>query len=299
MAIDELGLVDPAIVGEALYMIANGHGKSRMGQAKRRWRVLFLTSGEVSLAEHKAEVGKETKKGQEVRLLDIAADAGGGMGLFENVHSFNTPAEFANYLKTVTRQHHGTPIQKFLSLVTASKGEIESEARSIMDAFTKLVTPNNVSGEVPRAIRRFAIVAAAGEIATLRKLTGWKPGESIAAAERCFHAWMEHRRSFDPVAKAVNRVRTFISENENRFEVVGGEVLLNKVGYKKKSLFLICPEVFRDVVCAGAKPESVAEGLECAGFLNMSGRNRLQKQERIGGKLMYFYSVSESILQAA
>ncbi len=299
MVIDELGLVDGSIVGPTLYMIANGHGKSRMHQTKRRWRVMFLTSGEISLAEHMAEAGKETKKGQEVRLLDIGADAGAGMGLFENLHSFGTPAEFANYLKATTRNHYGTPLRQFLPILVASRSDIERECRSQIEAFTTRLLPPNSTGEVPRALRRFGIVAAAGEITTAYKLTGWKAGEATAAAEACFNAWMEYRRTFDPVAKAVDRVRAFIVEHEQRFELIGGEAVHGKVGYKKKSAYLILPETFRDEVCAGSKPEEIAEHLERAGYLNTAGKNRLKKQERIGGAQVYFYSVSENILEAA
>lgn len=298
MVIDELGLVDSSTVGDAIYMLANGLGKARMGQTKRRWRVMFLTSGEVSLAEHMAKSGKDTKKGQEVRLLDIAADAGAGMGLFERLHSFGTPAEFANYLKAATRKHYGTPLLKFLKIITAARSEIEAECHAQIDSFVKRLLPANAPGEVPRALRRFGIVAAAGEIATAHKLTGWKPGESIAAAEKCFAAWMEHRRTFDPVARAIDAVCKFILENESRFEVVGGDPIEDKVGYRKKSAYLILPDVFKDFVCAGAKVEEVAEALERAGYLNTSGKNRLKKQERIGGELVYVYSISDKILEA-
>ena len=74
---------------------------------------------------------------------------------------------------------------------------------------------------------RFALVAAAGEIATELKLTGWKKGEAFRAAKKCFASWMEHRKTFDPIAMAVDRVQKFISENKPRFEVVGGGVRLN------------------------------------------------------------------------
>jgi putative DNA primase/helicase len=305
MVIDELGSVDGAIVGPTLYMIANGHGKSRMGQTKRRWRVLFLTSGEITLAEHMAEAGKATKIGQEVRLLNITPPPGDlGSDLldqswFENSHSFGGPAAFANYLKAATRKHYGTPLTDWLDLLAKSRATIASECQTQIEAFTYRVLPPNASGEVSRAIRRFAIVAAAGEIATAHKLTGWKAGESIAAAEKCFTAWMEYRRTFDPVAKDVDRVRGFIVEHENRFEVIGGKSVDGRIGYKKKSAYLILPDAFRDEVCAGSKPEEVAENLERAGYLNTSGKNRLKKQERIGGELAYVYSVSEKILEAA
>lgn len=118
-------------------------------------------------------------------------------------------------------------------------------------------------------------------------------------AEACFKAWMEYRRTFDPVAKAVDRVRAFIVEHEDRFELIGGESVDGKAGYKKKSDYLILPDVFRDEVCAGAKPEEIAAALERATYLSTSGKNRLKKQERIGGEQAYFYAVSDKILEAA
>jgi putative DNA primase/helicase len=304
MVIDELGSVDGAIVGPTLYMIANGHGKSRMYQTKRRWRVLFLTSGEVTLAEHMAEAGKTTKIGQEVRLLNITPPPGAeGSDLldqswFENTHSYEEPADFANYLKAATRKHYGTPLTQWLSILTKLRPKIAAECRTQIEAFAKRVTPPKASGEVSRAIRRFAVVGAAGEIATAHKLTGWKVGEATAAAEACFKAWMEYRRTFDPVAKAVDRARQFILDNEDRIEVVGGDALTEKVGYKKKGSYLIVPEVFRDEMCAGTKPDDIARCLENAGYLTTSGKNRLTKQERISGELAYFYSISEKILEA-
>jgi putative DNA primase/helicase len=300
MVIDEFGSVDSAIVGPTLYMIANGCGKGRMNQAKRRsWRVLFLTSGEVTLAEHMAEAGKTTKMGQEVRLLNITPPDLVDEGWFENTHSFDSPGAFANYLKEAVRKHYGTPLTLWLPILAKSRAKVGAECRTRIEAFTKRVLPPNATGEVSRAIRRFAIVAAAGEIATAHKLTGWKKGESIAAAAKSFMAWMEHRRTFDPVAKAVDLVRKFILENESRFELVGSKEIADKVGYKKKSAYLILPDVFRDEVCAGETPQEIAERLERAGYLNTSGTNRLTKQERIGGKLAYFYAVSDKILEAA
>ena len=299
MVIDELGQADPKAVGEITYMLANGQGKARMGSAKRSWRVLFITSGEISLAAQMSKAGVETMIGQEVRLLEIATDCT-DQGLFENIHSSKTPAEFSNRIKAATANHFGTPFKKFLGHLTANTEAIETRCRAYMDAFVEAVMPQNASGVVPRAALRFALVAAAGEIATEIKLTGWRKGESFRAARKCFASWMEHRKKFDPMAMAVDRVQKFIVENTARFELVGGDVHLNgsKVGYQKKGKFLILPDVFRDSVCAGTNPEIVADALERAGFLETSGPNRKKRQERIYGQLAYFYSVSDSILKA-
>jgi uncharacterized protein (DUF927 family) len=300
MVIDEIGQAEPKTVGEICYTLANGVGKSRLGSAKRSWRVLFLTSGEISLAEQMAKAGEKTMIGQEVRLLEIATDCSTEHGLFENIHRSKTPADFSNRIKRATANHFGTPLQKFLEHLTSNTESVESRCRAYMDSFLKAVLPQNATGVIPRAALRFALVAAAGELATKLKLTGWRKGEAFRAAKTCFRSWMEHYKTFDPVAMAVNRVQRFILENTAKFEVVGGNVRLNgsKVGYQKKGQFLILPDVFRDSVCAGADPESVADALEHAGYLNTSGRNRKKKQERIQGQLGYFYSVAGSIMKA-
>lgn len=299
MVIDELGQADAKTVGDICYMLANGQGKARMGQAKRSWRVMFITSGEISLAEHMAKAGVETMIGQEVRLLEIATDCT-EQGLFENIHSSKSPAEFSNRMKAATANHFGAPFRKLLSHLTSNTEAIESDCRAYMDSFVKAMMPKDVAGVVPRAALRFALVAAAGEIATDLDLTGWKQGEAFSAAKKCFASWMEHRKTFDPTAMAVDRVQKFILENNSRFELVGGAVRLNgsKVGYQKKGKFLILPDVFRDFVCAGTNPESIADALELAGYLNTSGPNRKKKQERIDGQLAYFYSVPDSIMKA-
>jgi putative DNA primase/helicase len=299
MVIDELGQADAKTVGDICYMLANGQGKSRMGHAKRSWRVMFITSGEVSLAEHMAKAGVETMIGQEVRLLEIATDCTDA-GLFENIHSSKSPAEFSNRMKAATANHFGVPFQKLLNHLTSDTDAVESACRAYMDSFVKAVMPKNPTGVVPRAALRFALVAAAGEIATDLDLTGWKKGEAFNAAKKCFASWMEHRKTFDPIAIAVDQVQGFISEHRSRFEHVGGKVRLNgsKVGYQKKGNFLILPDVFRDFVCAGKSAESIADALERAGYLNTSGPNRKKKQERIDGQLAYFYSVPDSIMRA-
>src|SRR5450830_46968 len=87
LILDELAQVDPREAGEIAYMVANGQGKqrsARTGSAKPRqsWRLLFLSAGEIGLAQHMADGGKKAKAGQEVRLVDVQADAGQGLGLF-------------------------------------------------------------------------------------------------------------------------------------------------------------------------------------------------------------------------
>ena len=53
--------------------------------------------------------------------------------------------------------------------------------------------PKNSSGQVGRVGARFALVGAAGEMATAAGMTGWPVDESERAAITCCDAWLEAR----------------------------------------------------------------------------------------------------------
>jgi uncharacterized protein (DUF927 family) len=100
LCLDELKEVDPRDAGGVAYMLANGTGERR-GQAhggtrpRLTWRLLFLSTGEMSLEQHMAETGQRIYAGQEVRLVDVPADAGAGYGLFEDLHGAQGSKAFA------------------------------------------------------------------------------------------------------------------------------------------------------------------------------------------------------------
>jgi putative DNA primase/helicase len=91
LILDELAQVEGKVAGECAYMLANEQSKARATRngaprARLSWRLLFLSAGELGLADHMAEGMKRTRTGQEVRMADIPADAGRGLGTFEHLH---------------------------------------------------------------------------------------------------------------------------------------------------------------------------------------------------------------------
>jgi hypothetical protein len=112
LILDELSQCDPKQVGEAAYMLANGQGKARANQkgaarASQRWRLLFLSSGEVSLSALMAQAGRKANTGQEVRLADFDADAGAGFGAFEALHGHASGAALSMAVKDAAALNHG------------------------------------------------------------------------------------------------------------------------------------------------------------------------------------------------
>ena len=64
LILDELAQIDAKEAGEIAYMLANGSGKIRAGKSggsrqRQDWRLLFLSAGEVGLAQHMLEADKK------------------------------------------------------------------------------------------------------------------------------------------------------------------------------------------------------------------------------------------------
>ncbi|MBI3102938.1 MAG: hypothetical protein HYY98_15515 [Burkholderiales bacterium] len=163
---------------------------------------------------------KRTRTGQEVRMADIPADAGAGMGAFENIHDFAGGAAFSSHLAREAQQCHGAPGRAFLEWACTHADTLARRVRSATAALSRQWVPQGASGQVERVGARFALVGVAGELATEAGLTGWPVGESERAARACFDAWLAARGGAGngEVAAMLRQVRRFLeSHGEGRF----------------------------------------------------------------------------------
>lgn len=199
LALDEIGQLDPKEVGDAAYMLANGQAKGRLsrGAAMRprsTWRVLFLSTGEPALADLIVEAKKTARAGHEVRLVDLPADAGRGLGVFEDVQQYASAALFAERIGHAARRYYGTAGAAFLERLAAEREQATAWLRTQAERLRReWVAAGQASGQVRRVASRFAVVAAAGELATRWGVTGWQEGEAARAVRALFEAWCEQR----------------------------------------------------------------------------------------------------------
>ncbi len=166
-----------------------------------------------------AECGR--KGGAEVRLLNLDADAGAGLGLFEDIHGAATPDLFARRLKEAAARHYGAPLRAYLEFVAGKRAAVESALRSFQADFLKNRVPAGATGEVFRGAQRFALIVAAGELATGAKITKWEKGEATQAAAGCFKSWLDGRGTTGAgdIDAAIMQVRGFIgAHGASRFQ---------------------------------------------------------------------------------
>jgi len=242
------------------------------------------------------EAGKRVRAGQEVRMADIPADAGAGLGIFQNLHGCASGAELADRLNEAVRQHHGTAARAFIWHLTQHppeqiKGGIDSLRREFLSEFL----PAGVDGQSRRVGGRFALVAAAGELATTLGVTGWPPGTASDAAAQCFRAWLDRRGGTDnrEEVEALATVKHFVeAHGESRFtdeDTDTERVTIHRAGFRRKvagkTQYLFLPEVFKREVCVGLDPQQVLRTLRKVGWLVTEVPDRFTVKTRAHGRV--------------
>lgn len=325
LCLDEMGEASPETVAASAYTLANGAGKSRAardggGRRPAEWRVLFLSTGEEGIADRLSEARggpKRARAGQEIRILDVPADTG-VFGLFETLHRHPTAAALADHLRDAVRHCHGTAGRAWLEQLADDPEGAAGSARVQMATFVATHVPNGASGQVRRAADRFALVAAAGEMAIGFGILPWHSGEAERAAAACFRAWLKNRPGGAGSAEdaaAIAAVRRFLeAHGEARFtplvRATNGEdtepeqTTINRAGWRQRDAaglwnYWILPEVWRTEVCTGLDPQHVARVLARTEHLELGdGRNTAIKKRVPGLGPARVYAVRATIFDA-
>ena len=292
LPLDEMSQATADAVYHGAYMLSNGRGKllmtpSAVMKQASEWRIMLLSTGEVTLADKIAERGARAMAGQEIRIVDIPADAGCGCGIFEELHDFDQPGKLADAIKANGSKNYGHAGRAFVNRFTDDIDGVKQRVKESMRAFEDSVCPINADGQVKRVCQRFALVAAAGELAAEWGILPWPKGEAVIAAEKCFQAWLEKRGGAGPqeMTQALGHVKlTLERDGSSRFQKwnCASDKVINRLGYVRDDptdgrRFYILPEMFRRDVCKGLDAKLAALALKQAGAL-IHDRNRATKR---------------------
>jgi len=303
LILDELAQIDARVAGETAYMLANGTGKARAGRSGnsrevKQWRLLFLSAGEIGLAEHMSQIGKKAKAGQEIRMADIPADAGDGLGVFEEIHGFENGAVFSRKLIEASSKCYGVASIEFIEQAIKKKHDLPVTIRKVRDSFIKdVLNDKSASGQAERVAARFGLVAVAGELATAWGITGWKAGEAEKAARTCFDAWVVGRGGTGKTeaTSLLEQVRHFFELNgEARFtsykraEDDHAPRTSNRAGFVKQDngrfIYMVLPEVFKREICSGFDFKEAESVLFTNGWIRKGNCGRgHQRKEMLPG----------------
>ena len=228
--LDELGKAPNAsVVSEMLYMLGDGQGKgraNRFGDARdvTKFKTYPQSTGEMSF-EDKMRQGFGKRNffaGQSVRLAQIQADAGQGMGIYENLHGFKNGALLSDHLVKSSLKYRGTLGDAWLSYCCQNYNDVLKKAECYAQIWMdKYPLENGTDGQVIRVKGHFAHIAAIGEMAIEQKLLPLKSGDVYEAVAILFNDWLNQRGGVESHEdmEVVQKLISFIEEHgSSRFE---------------------------------------------------------------------------------
>ncbi|MGN5084265.1 DUF927 domain-containing protein [Aeromonas sp. 31P] len=262
--LDELSQAKPEDADVAVYSICNGRPKLRSNETGQlaigeSWRTIALSNGEVTLAEHLAQLGKEPLAGQLSRVIEIPIT--GQYGMFDTLHGFKRGDLLSDELKRRCKNYYGTLFPAWVDrLVSYEEAELARKVTGLLNYHSELMKEDAevtlgycVSPQVMRVIRHFAIVQVALIMANHFNLLPWLEHHSVNAINHCFSLWLKNRghgldtedyRLFCMLKAAIQGWGPYIRPLEGR--------LSSSVGYSRtyqgESQWLVKTEVLKQAL---------------------------------------------------
>lgn len=284
--LDELRQAAPKAVSDIVYMLTGGQGKARSTKAgknrdAKQFSLIYTSTGEVTLEEHLRRGNIELDAGLLLRFAHIPSDAGKGYGVFDCINYGTAPQDIANRINELASKHYGHAGIKWLEYLTQDKDAVMQKAQALLDRFVEQHSQIK-NGQASRVLRRFALVATAGELATQAGITGWKQGRAFEAVAHCFNIWLGNLGNGENMeeTRILEHINAFFEANgTSRFEDLtlirqaDGEVLRqrihNRVGYydSEEKAYLVSPTMFKKEVCIGMNEASVKKALIKHGWI--------------------------------
>ncbi|NKN34102.1 DUF927 domain-containing protein [Marichromatium bheemlicum] len=313
LVLDELGAATVGDVRPLVYQLAGGQGKTAMNSSRemrepRSWRTIAISTGEMSLHARMADPDQDgrrarsvkgglTHRALDVEVSDIAA---------------NAPQEereaLVSGIKAACARHYGTAGPEFIDRIAAQFGtmsEARAHVRALVDAILAEIAPPELRAETRRALRRFALIAAAGELASDLGVLPVASGLIRSAAQTMAQSWLTTSSETDE-DRIVASVRAFILAHESRFQRVNDpyshqdEPVRDRVGFVDSQTGHWW---FTDAGLSEAAPgndkTTIARTLRVAGYLFTNENHKLVARASfaIDGKRPRLYAVKTAILE--
>lgn len=289
LVLDEIGQASPHVIGDTVYSVMNGINKvqgAKQGgnRALSRWKVMMFSTGEKTpdsiLKHHKGD----WNAGQAARLPSIRAAA--QYGIYDTLHGFEDGALLSEHIAQSTEKYHGTAGRLFIRQLLDDLEQAKQHATERMAAF--MATIPELSGQARRVAKRFAIAAAALELAA--PVTGLPVGVGMAGVKKCFDEWLEANGSGKHEdRRIIEQAEDFIAQHAlgTRF-MEWSDKSTNKdhAGYRKqegeKLELWVIRRVFADEIAQSFDEAKVCRVLADNGLLKYNHKNRGYQHQRKG-----------------
>ena len=289
LVLDEIGQASPHVIGDTVYSVMNGINKvqgAKQGgnRALSRWKVMMFSTGEKTpdsiLKHHKGD----WNAGQAARLPSIRAAA--QYGIYDTLHGFEDGALLSEHIAQSAEKYHGVAGRLFIQQLLDDLEQAKQQATERMAAF--MATIPELSGQARRVAKRFALAAAALELAA--PVTGLPVGVGMAGVKQCFDEWLEaNGAGKHEDRRIIEQAEDFIAQHAlgTRF-MEWSDKSTNKdhAGYRKqegeKLELWVIRRVFADEIAQSFDESKVCRVLADNGLLKYNHKNRGYQHQRKG-----------------
>ena len=314
--LDEIGIGEQKAIATALYKLAGGLGKGRLGQAEQDFNILFLSTGELSLAEFLPNA----RQGQLVRMVDIPAQIRSGTA-FETIPE-NQIATAGQQFYSATVECHGASGHDWLRhLVALGPEQIKAELKLLREAWWKLSQVAEIADrahpQVVSVVNRFTLIAAALSMASTAKIVPWSIDVINTAIIACMSRWLQQRGNIDASGELLQEIRRrqrMIAASINfrfiRLHIEGRRLVpasgadQRKMeaefdGYIKDENILVLPKAWHRL-WAGLDADAVKKHLRETGLLIADPKDKLSLQKfQSKTPPARFYVLNKAVIERA
>ena len=167
------------------------------------WQVSIFSTGECSLQQLAVSGKVERLEGENVRVIDVPADAGHGMGIFESLpEGIKSANELVHAIKDATHSYYGSAKPAYLKrLVEDYQNEPVKLKRTLEKGIAFFLEKNNVdlnSGIKVRFAKRFAVAYVAGCVAIKYGVLPFTKQDILNGISKCYHDSLDKPCSPEP-----------------------------------------------------------------------------------------------------
>lgn len=207
-------------------------------------------------------------------------------------------------------EYYGTPGVAWVKVLAEDYEELRAVLPHMVAEYTTKLAPLNAPPQILRVAHFFALLAVAGEQATLMGITGWELDDAFKAIKQCFDAWLE---DFGGVAvnkeeeNLLEHLRTFATAHgASRFqdfdESSPSRIINNRVGFinKDKNELWIQTDIMKSDVLKGYNFKWAIRTLVKSKVIKIGpDQDRYTQQKRIdalGGTKSNVYVIDRAVL---
>jgi hypothetical protein len=179
------------------YRLHQGWGRGRHSSftsgntAREQWRVIGLTSSELSIREFAQAAKRQRQAGESVRLIDVPMLVDGEQTLFDRAERPLSRTESVDIIELFTqsiRQNHGAVFRRQVRNIIKHRHRIKSRLNKKIRGFSECVREEN-DGPLARDVAdTFGVAYAAGAFAIACKLLPWRESDLLDAIRKIYNA---------------------------------------------------------------------------------------------------------------